>query len=184
MPTIIRAKASLRITWHGPAKLREINRLSRDAVEEAGKIYDNELTKTLNSAPWGSKPAVDAGPSLSNLPSITGIKRKRFRHSDPGEVPFKQTKNLANSIRTGSERKGDLVRSRTSTRVKYARTLERGLPQISVEQGKKRFTNIRLVNPLKLKSGTIIAPRPVWVPVFEKTRSAMIKSIARTMSRI
>lgn len=188
MPTIIRAKVTLRLKWQGERKLRQINRLAVIAVKEAGEIYEKELTRTLKSAPWGSKPATEAGPSLSNLPSITGRTRIRFRHSSPGEVPYRQTLNLANSVRltsqTGSGATLGEFRSRVSTRVKYSRTLERGLPQISVPQSSKRFTDIRLLNPLKLKPGTIIAPRPVWVPVFEKTRAKMIKQIASTMSRI
>ena len=60
-------------------------------------------------------------------------------------------------------------------------TLERGLPQISQPQHLKRFTKIRLKNPLKLKSGTIIAPRPVWLPIFQKNKAKMKAVIISTM---
>ncbi len=167
----ITANVTVRVRWHGKPVLTKLQNGANDAAKAGGQVYFEAVTKEFKSAPWGSKPS--------------GDKRIRYRHSSPGQTPFRQTENLANSIRISSSKRVNgqphLTITRISTRVPYSVTLERGLPQISQPQHLKRFTKIRLKNPLKLKSGTIIAPRPVWLPIFQKNKAKMKAVIISTM---
>ncbi len=183
--TLITAKVRTNVTWNGPRVITKLQNNANDAARAAGEFYFNSVTREFKRAPWGSKRAI-TGNSLSNVP-ILANSRIRFSHSDAGQTPFRQTENMANSIRISSSKR--LVEepsksvTRISTRVPYSRTLERSLPQISQPQSLKRFTKIRLKNPLKLKPGTIIAPRPVWMPIFQKTNVRMLAIIKREMAK-
>lgn len=183
--TLITAKVTTKVTWHGQRVITKLQNNANDAAKAAGTFYFNLVTREFKRAPWGSKRA-QTGNSLSNVP-ILANSRIRFKHSSPGETPYRQTENLANSIRITSSKRlaGEPSKAvtRISTRVPYSRTLERGLPQISQPQSLKRFTKIRLKNPLKLRPGTIIAPRPVWLPVFQKTNVRMLAIIKREMAK-
>lgn len=179
----ITASVRTQVRWQGDRVISKLQNAGAKATVAGGQIYFQAVEKEFKSAPWGSRRA-KTGPSISNVPALANL-RIRYRHSSPGETPYKQTENMANSIRISSSKRisgsPHLSITRISSRVKYSSSLERGFPQVSIEQHLKRFSKIRLKNPLKLKPGTIIAPRPVWLPIFHKNTAKMKATIARTM---
>ena len=71
--------------------------------------------------------------------------------------------------------------TRISSRVKYSKTLERG-GQLTIRQRYKRYTSIRLINPLDGYDQPIAA-RPVWLPVFLREEPRMMAIIRETIRR-
>jgi len=143
--------------WHGERWYGNMLRNVANTIQVITEEYRHELQKELFRH-VGSIPA-----------SGHGHARRRIQHSRPGEVPYWQTGNLRNSIRSSynfkvrSSRRRTKLWSRISTPVHYARQLERGGKTTTARR--KPFTTIRLVNPLR--SNPIIAPRPLWLPVFQ-----------------
>jgi len=108
---------------------------------------------------------------------------KSVRSSQPGEVPFWQTGNLANSVKPAVTILKTKVKGQVSTRVKYARTLENGGFTEWSGQQHLRFTDLKLVNPIR-KSGQPIAPRPVWRPTFEEENNKMLEIVKSEMKKV
>lgn len=153
--------------WRGDIILKNIKKHGGKGVMKAARHLENaiinEYTKNLGSVAVGG---------------LGGNLRKRVIHSSPGEAPYVQTSNLSKSTKTSYNFKGlarsFLVKGRVSTDVKYARTLERG-GSYNLPQRYKKYTSIRLINPLK--RAPVIAPRPVWIPMFMKHRVSMLVEI-------
>jgi hypothetical protein len=168
----ITSKVTIRTKWLGNKRMNEIkSRLGRGAMQ-AAQLYKNELKKEL-SKEIGSE-------------FVSANLRRRFKHSSPGEPPYFQTGNLAQSLKISTNflTRGTIFSSsrhtisvRISSRVRYAVTLERG-GALSVPEAEKTFTSIRLVNPLK--STPTITPRPAWTPVFDRLRPIMLKTIIQS----
>lgn len=96
--------------------------------------------------------------------------------SSPGSPPYLQTGNLHNSVRTTLEVQKTQVKGRVSSPVHYAKTLENGGFTRWSGQQHLRFTDKKLINPIR-KSGIPIAPRPVWRPTFEEENARMLEII-------
>ncbi len=173
---IIRVKVNLK--W----KQKEVEtalyaRLSRNLIK-ATKFYHQHIQDTFLRQSWGSNPVKG------------GLLRKTFKVSAPGRPPFKQTSNLAKSIRFSFKTttqsaffSGRELRGRTSTEVKYAQNIELGSGKtgtIRIPQSQKIHTRIRLVNPLPKRKAILlfIAARPVWIPTLRKLKPQILKILA------
>lgn len=136
-----------------------------EGAKRAGNVYLSLLRLRLKRTS-GSVPAyVMIGPNY----------RKAVKFSRPGEIPFWQTKNLANSVNLTDTppRPRDVSSTvRLSTRVKYARSLERG--GYSTNEAKP-YTTIQLIN--NFPAGRFIAPRPVWLPLLLQYERRLVKMI-------
>lgn len=149
------------LQWNGGTVGATFHQVIRKNMFEAAIYYRVKVWQALSK--WGSV-------------SVGGIWRFRIHHSKPGEAPRQQTGNLANSVQSNrvSLSAGRYVIS-IGTQVPYAHTLEYG--GIAAELRDKKYTTNRLINPIK--KPMIIAPRPVWRPVFYQSLSRMIDLIAR-----
>lgn len=159
----------IRVQWNGQA-FRNIFRRIQINTNVAGAKYRSRLKRELLKTA-GSEP-------------VSGIYRRRVRHSSPGQSPFWQTKNLANSLKFSKSTANWIHRVRISTDVEYAPALELG-GVAQVPQSAKKYTRLRLINPLiKHRAvGMFIAPRPVWMPIFNMMGHRMLK-IIRTGSGV
>jgi hypothetical protein len=158
------------LTWNGNRVRATIMQKLHNGVRNAVQSYTTALQTALNR--WGSDPV------FANY-------RVRRRHSSPGQAPFKQTANLHDSIQPDMSGVsnviyfpgmigGEEITGEISTDVDYAVALELGG---SIQGGPKRHTSIRLINPIQ---GPInIAPRPAWIPTFNRKLNAMINHIRR-----
>ena len=137
------------LTWRGErVRVRLFKDLERKN-RQATKFLRKQIEEALNNKGWGSDPAGQG-------------KRIRRRHSDSGEVPYKQTGNYAKSIRHEVDTRGDQIIATVFTDVPYSQTLEFG-GSFQMDQNNKKYSKIRLVNPFR--SPINITPRPVWMPV-------------------
>lgn len=166
------------LKWRGPkVETWLYNRLTRN-LRIATKFYKGEISKIFKTQPWGSK-AVGGG-----------LRRKSFKRSTPGQPPFKQTSNLANSIvfslHFNSKSRffsGGQLKGRTSSEVKYAQNIELGSGKtgtVRIPQTQKIHTTVRLVNPMsRRKAQTLyIAARPVWIPALRRLTPRILKILA------
>lgn len=166
------------LKWHGPrVEAWLYGRLTRN-LRIATKFYHGEISRIFKTQPWGSK-AVGGG-----------LRRKAFKVSPTGGPPYKQTSNLANSIKfslhfNSKSRffSGGQLKGRTSTEVKYAQNIELGSGKtgtIRIPQSQKIHTAVRLVNPMsRRKAQTLyIAARPVWIPALRRLTPKLLKILA------
>lgn len=175
----------VKVKWNGDKVLANLNNLASQVIEELGQILKKEVTRKLTKT-WGSDRAPARLKGTGKLALNAGI-RIRKNHSDPNQAPFMQTRNLANSVRLTKSTRSvpiGLFTARVSTRVKYASGLEKGGPQLSLSPNAKRFTNIRLVNPLIIKGVLIIAPRPAWMPAFLDKKPEMIRKAKQILRKL
>ena len=138
------------LTWRGERVRDRIFKVLERKNRQVTKLLRKQIEEALERKGWGSDPAGKRG------------KRIRRRHSDSGEVPYKQTGNYAKSIRTEVDTRGDQIIASVFTDVPYSQTLEFG-GSFQMDQNNKKYSKIRLVNPFR--SPIIITPRPVWIPV-------------------
>lgn len=136
---------------HSEKYKKKLEQQVEKAVKWGTSYYYKELRKALVKT-QGSTP-------------ISGNLRLRTSHSSPGQIPFVQTFNLANSIRQSYLGMGAQVYGQVYTDVPYAETLEHG-GYLNMNQNFKKYTSWRLVNPLKTNKA--IAPRPFFTPVWNK----------------
>jgi hypothetical protein len=165
------------VDYTGPIYIRELMKRAKRGADNAANIYKRELERTLSQV-VGSIPATS---------SKNAGNRRQLRHSAPGQPPFVQTFNLASSL-TISQSSGSRIlqrgrlTTRISTRVPYAKTLELGgtfnLPQTS---SLRRWARWTLTNPIPQNKTPTIAPRPAWIPVFNRTRVEMVNAIKREL---
>ncbi len=166
--TMVRRDTRVTLIWNESAGIAIHNKLAR-GMSRAVRIYLFALKRKLGE--WGSL-------------FITSALRFRARHSAPGtSPPLKQTGNLEKSIRTDISLVGPVgffgqdIEGIIWTDVPYAPTLEKGTPQVQVDQSTKKHTRVRLWNPIKILIN--IVPRPAWLPIFEETKQKMINTIRR-----
>ena len=164
--TITRRGTTVSFKWNASAGVAIQHRLYA-GVFRAINIYRFALKRKLNF--WGSI-------------FISSVKRMMWITSAPGSPPKKQTGNLEKSIEIDIEHNGvsgffgQEVNGYISTDVPYAKTLELG-GSLQVDQSTKKYTRVRLVNPVKDVHN--IAARPAWLPTFEEEKSRMIQTIRR-----
>lgn len=186
-----------KVRWFGDQRLAELQQRAGRGVVKATEIYAKALQAILKKN-VGSKPFSGFGNTFVSSRIAgrgknvinAGNLRVRMKHSPPGSVPFAQTFNLANSIRTSynfkrrvaftSKSRTFKIRSRISSDVPYSKTLERG-GTLSIPQSRKKYTSIRLINPLK--GGVTITPRPAWLPLFERLHPKMVGVIAKELRK-
>lgn len=129
-------------------------------ADEAMRIYIAAVKRKISI--WGS------------IPVLAGrFVRKRVKHSRPGQPPLRQTSNLYNSIQIYSDSddfvnfnpKTNVFKVRGYTDVEYAMTLEQGGIAVNDYGQRKKHSSIHIINPLK-RPVYFIAPRPVWLPVW------------------
>ena len=164
-----RVQTHIRVNWNGQA-FKNIFRRVQINTNVAGAKYRSRLKRELLKTA-GSEP-------------VSGIFRRRVRHSSPGQSPFWQTGNLANSLKFSQSTANWVHRVRISTDVEYAAALELG-GVAQVPQSAKKYTRFRLVNPIKKNraTGMLIDPRPAWMPIFMMMRHRLVK-IIRTGSGV
>ena len=158
-----------RVWWGGDAWFNnDLMPALRRATMEASTMYAVEVRKRY-SLQTGSVPS-----------KIPGMKI-RVKHSRPGQPPFIQTGNLSLSVRQSANFGKTVLKSRISTDVPYATTLEFG-GSLSVSADRKKYTSVRILNPLKITP--FIAPRPVWRPVWNDMNRKMLDHIVSTARAI
>lgn len=154
-------------TWRGDNFLNGLMPALAQGVEEAANIYRKELVSRYSE-------------NVGSV-SVGSLQRLRIRHSSPGQAPFAQTFNLALSPRISTNfssvrGRTHMLKARISTDVPYSHTLEFG-GALSVDPKTKKWSRIRLVNPLR--STPHISARPVWRPAFLLRREDMLQAITR-----
>lgn len=105
-------------------------------------------------------------------------KVKRVEHSNPGEVPFQQTKNLENSYQWVWHKEGFIQTVTIFSGATYSATLEEG--GFSEVDPPLEFTSKRLVNPIPVV--VYVAPRPHLQPTMEEEGDNFIKIVKRAVS--
>ena len=138
--------------WYTPLVNTQIKSALAGALDKSIKLWYDTLKQKLNV--WGSVPVA----------SKSGNMRERKVHSRVGEPPRKQTSNLYESIRSYvnvNDLSGGVY-----TDVDYAPSLEYGGIAYSFFQLLKKYTRIRLINPLH--GHFIIGPRPAWRQTFNE----------------
>ena len=156
MPIVLKNDFHLHATfkWRGDDWFNGLLPKLQAGVTDAATIYRQAVIRRY-SRTTGSVPH-------------TWFRRLRVRHSSPGQAPFAQIVTGKLSVRNSfnfNQTKGRLtiIKGRVSSDVPYSHTLEFG-GALSVDPNRKKWTRIRLVNPLR--TTPYIAPRPVWRPVF------------------
>lgn len=155
------------LTWNESAGRAIQLRVNR-GVSRSVRAYLFALKRKLGE--WGSD-------------FINSVRRLRKRHSAPGQAPLKQTGNLEKSIQTNITHSpgqpgffGPDIIGSIYTDVPYARALELG-ETAQVDQADKKYTRVRLVNPIHAIVN--ITPRPAWLPTFDALKARMLQTIKR-----
>tara|TARA_R100000306_G_C4347637_1_gene128416 strand:+ start:138 stop:671 length:534 start_codon:yes stop_codon:yes gene_type:complete len=173
MPAFINAAGNnmqARFSWHGENFEKDLKPKLEKGLTDAANVYAKAIRKKLLKT--------------SGAIAWTGGTKLRIKHSKAGQIPFFQTGNLALSVRTSfnfGKTRGRLtkMKARISTDVPYAPTLEFG-GALSIDPNKKKYTRIRLINPLK--STPYIAARPVWRPTFFEQKDQMLFALTSRIS--
>lgn len=152
----------VRLDWYGEQRKKEIRFRVNNGVVKATKFLYHRIRAKVNE--WGSE-------------FIVSVKRKRVRHSSPGQPPFKQTGNFykAFGFKFGWGTDGYIIGMVTND-APYAATLEKG-GSLQVDQADKRHTSVRLVNPIKKVLS--IAARPFARPTLMENKDKLIKIIMK-----
>lgn len=157
------------LKWHGVRILAKIHNKADEAVMKAAEHLKEKIQAKLRRH-VGS---IYVGSRL--------VKAVEF--SPPGDPPYEQTGNLANSVKASVEKQKTQVKGSVGTRVNYAKTLEEGGFTRWTGQQHLRFTHVKLVNPIK-KSGLPVAPRPVWRPTFEEENRRMLEIVKEELKKV
>lgn len=136
--------------WYIPQNEAKLRSAINGAIAKSINYWYVILRQKLSK--WGSIPF------YSNL-------RQRIVHSRTGEPPRRQTGNLYESIQT--ELDPETLSGRVFTDVPYAPMLELGGFSFSFPQFLKKYTRIRLVNPIR--HSLVIGPRPAWRQTFDES---------------
>ena len=152
----------VRLEWFGEQRKAEIRYKLNNGMVKATKYLHRKIKSKINE--WGSE-------------FITSIKRKRVRHSAPGQPPLKQTGNLEKSIDYNfSWGEDGYIVGTVFSDAPYAETLERG-GSVQIDQSLKTHTRVRIVNPLK--HVIAIAARPFFGPTFRDETEKLIGIIQK-----
>lgn len=142
---------------------RELRKRLANALVLASNDYRSFLRARLNY--WGSVPATNVFEpknKRSKKPrkwiQVSNYRLRKI-HSRVGESPRKQTGNLRESIQVYVNK--SILKAAIFTDVPYAQQLEYGGKSEPFDQdAAKKYTNIRLINPIK--KVLFIAARPAW----------------------
>lgn len=182
LSNVLETSVKTKYIWRGNKYLTELAREAAIGVKQAADVYEAALKKALNRT-VGSDP-------------ISGSLRVRKRHSAPGQVPYWQTGNLANSIKATYTSRYEISggkilgfgkelkiygRVSAKTDVPYAKTLEFG-GRLMMPHDNRPYTHWRLINPLKTHVYT--RARPAWRPTFKKWRSTMEYMIVGHLKKV
>lgn len=180
-------KLSYTLNWGGSVWLVDIRKAAKEGVCQALSIYWKEIVRTL-SEHWGSI-------------QYRGNARKTVAHSAPGQPPFQQTGNLANSVMIARGAKAAKLNGGAIiveggptdensgqefgcvyTDVPYAKELEYGGIAGPYKASNLKHTSWILINPIRHMM--YIAARPAWRPAYDLTVSQMIQVITKTMRNV
>lgn len=134
-------------------------------TEESAKLLRDEVEDTLQSQPWGSSMRSDG---LYHV----------FEVSEVGELPYRQTGNLSNSMEvdtTSTFKEGETIAS-VYTTVPYAATLEVGFPQVQTPLEEREYLD-RHVEGVPFNAN--VSPRPFFEPTLDRVQSDMKAVIER-----
>ena len=138
-----------------------ILRATKAGAKNATKFIHKEIVKEFASAPWGS----ELGGRYKKKDVPPGM-AKTVRHSPPGMTPYKQTGNLAHSIKIDFSTLKEDAEGRVYSDAPYAAELEAGGTLNTYSEKPHAVRNI--VNPkpqsLKLQSRA----RPTFKKVFKR----------------
>lgn len=154
--------------WNAEAATALFTGLKRNA-KNASKHYMHAVRQAAKTRPIGS---VNKDSSGKPLPSNF---RRAEKYSSPGDMPYRQTKNLANSIRQRMIKSSDTIEYAVGSEAEYALTVEMG-GSFQVDESDRKNTSWRLINPPKKPLN--IAARPMWKPVFDRNKDQMIQIMA------
>ena len=144
-----------RFEWNGEKVKQEVRYGLLKNLQKALQVYSTELKRVI------------------------GVQSPHPRiHSNPGEPPLAQSRNLVNSIREqlDLEPSTQNITGTVTTDVAYAETLEFG-GILQVDASDKKYAT-RPISPL-YRHATYVAPRPAWIPTFERLRETLIKILGQ-----
>lgn len=165
----VKVNYTVRSLWNGQKVINAVKGPEAKQAVQAAVDYYKARLRTLLLRQRGSEPTTKVG----------FVRAAKF--SKPGQAPYWQTGNLAESIKAKTEVQKTQIKGSVSTTVKYAKILEEGGLMPPKLQKRLVYTDLKLVNPINV--AITVAPRPAWRPTFEKEAESMEQIIEANLKK-